>query len=255
MADKNNIHAGHRARLRELCKTTNLDALPPHVVLELLLSFVIPHKDVNPLAHKLIDEFGSLHAVLEADTERLKKIDGIGEVSAMFLWVCSQIPLAYQKSKMESKHLLKTPNAVIDYLRQTIPIVGHEKFYLTYIDYKNELIKTEAFGTGDENHIKINLKELISKVLSHKVGGVIMCHTHPNGKADPSSEDVKFTRQVFVSLCSIGVPLLDHIVLSSKGSYSFMNNGHIEEFKLRFKDMIESSASLKNTIKFEKDEI
>ncbi|MDR0849965.1 MAG: DNA repair protein RadC [Christensenellaceae bacterium] len=254
MSDKKpNIHAGHRKRLRELAKVAGLETLPPHQILELFLSFVIPHKDVNPLAHKLIEEFGSLHAVFEAQPERLMEVDGIGEVAALFLSLCSQIPLVYQKNKIENKILLTSPSAVIRYLKSTIPVVGNEKFYLTYIDNKNELIKTESFGAGSVDNIQLNIKELVTKVLKHKIGGVIMCHTHPHGNANPSGEDIQFTRQFFMGLSSIGVPLLDHIILSAKDSFSFLNNGYIDEFKGMFKNMLYHSVQLKNIIKFNKD--
>lgn len=254
MAEKKpNIHAGHRKRLRETCKVAGLENLPPHQILELLLSFVIPHKDVNPLAHHLINEFGSLHAVFEATPDRLSEIEGIGEVAASFLSICSQIPVVYQKSKAEDKVLLTTPMAVINYFKNTIPVVGNEKFYLAYLDNKNELIKMESFGMGKADNIQVDIKELVTKILKHNVGGVIMCHTHPHGMATPSAEDIAFTKQFFLSLCSIGVPLLDHIILSSKGTFSFLNAGFIDEFKGMFKHVLQGSVQLKSTIKFEKD--
>ena len=78
-------HYGHRSRIRDRVKKEGLDNFQDYQVLEYALSFVIPYKDTNPLAHRLINKFGSLAGVLEADEEQLKEMDGMGEVSSHFL--------------------------------------------------------------------------------------------------------------------------------------------------------------------------
>ena len=83
MVEKNkSIHAGHRERLRNRLRGEGLTSFSEHEVLELLLTYAIPRQDVNPLAHELIDHFGSLSAVLEADTRELMKVKGVGENTA-----------------------------------------------------------------------------------------------------------------------------------------------------------------------------
>ena len=78
-------HKGHRSRLRNAFNNTDVTTMPEHQILELMLSFVLPQRDVNPLAHKLLDEFGCLTNVLESSAEDLKKIKGVGEVVSNFL--------------------------------------------------------------------------------------------------------------------------------------------------------------------------
>ena len=83
MAD--NSHVGHRQRIRHRVRTEGLENFHDYQVLEYALSFVIPYKDVNPLAHDLINKFGSLGGVLEANEEDLIDVKGMGEASAQFL--------------------------------------------------------------------------------------------------------------------------------------------------------------------------
>ena len=78
-------HGGHRQRMRERYAKQGLDGFAPHEVLELLLFYAIPQKNVNPLAHKLIDRFGSLYGVLNASPKQLQQVEGIGEYAATFL--------------------------------------------------------------------------------------------------------------------------------------------------------------------------
>ena len=80
-----NVHAGHRARLRERFLREGLDGFSEHEVLELLLIYAIPQRDVNPLAHALIARFGSLAGVLEADAAELRQVSGVGENAAVLL--------------------------------------------------------------------------------------------------------------------------------------------------------------------------
>ena len=92
------VHAGHRARMRERFMKEGLSGFSEHEVLELLLMFAIPQRDVNPLAHRLIDRFGSLSAVLESSPAELTRVDGVGENAAVLLSLMPQLLSYYQHS-------------------------------------------------------------------------------------------------------------------------------------------------------------
>lgn len=228
---KENIHKGHRERLRTLAKTVGIDNMPEHQALELILSFVIAQKDTNPIAHALIKEFGSISNVFEASTENLTKVKGVGTVAAEFLQLCSKIPLVYKKSKLASKQVLDRPSAVIKYLNSAIDIADTEKFYVSYLNARCELIKTETLGSGSTSKIVVNIKDLLQNILKLPTTGIIICHTHPNGAAKPSYEDSQFTKQVMMCLKTVGLKLLDHIILSHDGNYSFLNNGDLTKYE------------------------
>ena len=83
--EKKHSHAGHRQRFKNKVLETGIEHLPYHEVLEFLLMYAIPQKDVNPLAHELISNFGSFSAVLDADYDQLKKIKGVGHETALFI--------------------------------------------------------------------------------------------------------------------------------------------------------------------------
>jgi len=235
-----NLHIGHRKRLRQLSANVGLDKMPEHQALELLLSFVIYRKDTNPIAHELINKFGSLSNVFGASITELKKIKGVGEAAACFINLCSQIPLIYKKSQNSAKPILNTIRKAIDYFKLNINISSTEKLYLAYLNGKGELIKTESFGIGNMDSVTVDTKELIAGVLTVPTAGVIACHTHPHSSPTPSINDIKFTKQFLLSLNAIGVPLLDHIILSTVGEFSFATAGQIESFKQEFAALLEN---------------
>ena len=223
-----NIHKGHRERLRQTAEKTGLNKLPEHQILELLLSYVIPQKDTNPLAHKLINKFGSLAGVFEADKKELAKVEGIGGVTASFLSTCAQIPEVYKNSKIKDKPTIKCPKDSIKYFRDIASIDATEKFYLACLNARCEIIKTENFSNGSNAKIAVDIREIVSIVLAQKATGIIVCHTHPQGEAKPSKEDISFTKKLNTTMCMLGIKLLDHVILSRDNHFSFLNNGLLE---------------------------
>ena len=91
------IHDGHRVKLRARFLTAGLDAFADHEALELLLYYAIPRRDTNPIAHELMDRFGTLSGVLSAPVELLKQVDGVGESAAVLLRLA---PLLAQKARL-----------------------------------------------------------------------------------------------------------------------------------------------------------
>ena len=118
--DKKATHAGHRGRLRDIIDKTDATTLPEHQILELVLTYVLPQKDVNPLAHELLNEFGSIANVFDAKKSELMKINGVGEVVASFLSFCSKLPEIYYASRANSKRKLTSAKEIITFLRQYI---------------------------------------------------------------------------------------------------------------------------------------
>ena len=88
-------HGGHRARLRQRVLDAGLDGMEPHEVIEYLLCFVIPRQDVNALAHALLDEFGSIEAVLRAEVPLLARVKGMGTHAAVWLALIGELMLAH----------------------------------------------------------------------------------------------------------------------------------------------------------------
>lgn len=225
-----NIHKGHRQRLRDVANKMGINNLPEHQVLELLLSYIIPQKDTNPLAHKLISKFGSLAGVFEADRATLEKVEGIGSVASSFISTLSQIPQIYKTSKIKDKQVISCPSQAIKYFAQAISIDNVEKFYMACLNSRCEVVSTSSFTNGNNNKIIVDIKELVQIVLNTQATGIIICHTHPEGEAKPSKEDIIYTKRLFITMQSMNIKLLDHIILNEKETFSFLNEGLLDEY-------------------------
>ena len=124
------VHAGHRARMRERFMKEGLSGFSEHEVLEFLLMFAIPQRDVNPLAHRLIDRFGSLSAVLESSPAELTRVDGVGENAAALLSLMPQL-MGYQPMNFPAM-ADRACNPDHDYAQVTIENVGADPGFVYY---------------------------------------------------------------------------------------------------------------------------
>ena len=160
-------HKGHRQRLRHRAKTEGLDNFIDYQVLEYALSFVIPYKDVNPLAHKLIDKFGSFGAVLEANEEDLCEVEGMGEVSAHFLTSIIKLYAYYEREKSKQVASINNPKEAIDYVAGLLKGKLHEELVLVCLTPNNKVmcVETVAKGTGAEAKVSVRkLTDLIGSL-------------------------------------------------------------------------------------------
>lgn len=221
---KKHSHFGHRSRLRNMINNTDILSLPEHQILELILTFILPQRDVNPLAHDLLNEFGSLANVFEASIDNLTKVKGIGEVAASFLSFCSKIPEIYKNSKAKTKRRLNTVDDVIDFLRSTIDFTSVEKFYYLCLNSKGDVLCFKSLGSGSVSQLYINNREFVNQILKYPTQTMVICHTHPHGNPKPSDEDRAFTSMIGELLDSLYIRLCDHIILSPDGYYSFFQN-------------------------------
>ena len=110
------VHDGHRDRMRKRFFTNGLSGFADHEALELLLYYAIPRGDVNPLAHALMDRFGSLSGVLSAPMELLTQVDGVGERTAALLHLVLQITQKARLADLEQELALNTRERVGAYL-------------------------------------------------------------------------------------------------------------------------------------------
>lgn len=217
-------HFGHRERLRGIINNTDILSLPEHQILELMLTFVLPQRDVNPLAHDILNEFGSLANVFEASVESLTKVKGVGQVTANFLSFCSKIPEIYKNSKANAKVRLNNVADIIKYLKASIDFTSVEKFYYVCLNGKGDVLCFKNMGSGSISQLYINNREFVQQILRYPTQAVVICHTHPHGEPQPSEEDIMFTKTLVEMLRTLNIHLCDHVILSPDGHYSFFQH-------------------------------
>lgn len=208
------IHDGHRQRLKERFRREGLDNFDELHVLELLLFYCIPRKDTNPLAHKLLDHFGSLAAVLEASPEELEKIEGVSQVTSTFLSLITQVGRYYQVQRADPGEILRNTEQCGNYLVPYFFGRETETVFLLCLDAKCKVICCKKVGEGNVNSANIPIRRVVEMALNANATTVVLAHNHPSGLAIPSADDIQTTHRVAAALETVEIVLADHIVVS-----------------------------------------
>jgi DNA repair protein RadC len=214
-----NPHEGHRERLRERYDRSGMEDFAPHEVLELLLTYTIPRIDVHPLAHALIEKFGSVAGVLDATEQDLREIKGIGPKTARFLKMFPQVFRHYQLSGYSDKETYDTVAKLGDYLRTLYTGVTVERVYLLLLDNSLRIQDSIPLGEGSVNCSSVTVRTIAEHALRGNAAAVVLAHNHPRGLAIPSGADLEVTQTVECALETIGVPLLEHLIVT-ENSYA-----------------------------------
>ena len=218
------IFEGRRARLRKVISDGNLHSMPEVSVLEYILGLAIPRVDVHPTAYRLMEKFGSLHAVLNAHPDKLLTVPGMGEGASAFITFLKQFIQYYAQAICE-KPELKSLSDMQNYLAPIMKTYSNEEFIYLCLD-KNGKLLLEGHIKGGLNSVHIDLRKFIDAILRVQTSAVVIAHNHIDSPNRPSEADVRLTRTI-VNLCApIEIDVLDHLVFNSNGdAFSFSNEG------------------------------
>lgn len=219
------VHDGHRQRMIQRFVENGLDNFQEHEILELLLFYCIPRQNTNPLAHTLIDTFGSLSGVLNASPHTLQEIPGVGANTAAFLTLLPHITRIYYCQQQEEKGL-NAPNALGEYLLSKFLGLQNEVVFVLCLDAKGKMISCEKIHEGGMSAAEIPLNKLLNTAVKNRASQVILAHNHPSGLATPSREDVTVTKTIKDILYAAGIRLRDHIIVGGN-DYTSMADSNI----------------------------
>jgi DNA repair protein RadC len=220
------MHDGHRMRLKKLFRSEGLDNFDEVNVLELLLFYCIPRKDTNPLAHELIDRFGSLSQVLEASAEELEKVEGVGEHVATFLTLTTAVSRYYEVSRISNNQILNTTDKCGQYLQKRFLGRRNETVFLLCLDAKCKVLSCRMVGEGSVNSAAISVRKIVEIAMAANATSVVLAHNHPSGLAFPSAEDIQTTKRIAVALDAVEICLADHIVVADDDFVSLAQSNY-----------------------------
>ena len=227
------IHKGHRERLKQRFLKEGLDQFTDIQALELLLFYAIPQRDTNPIAHALLDRFGSLSQVLDASFEELKKVPGISDHSATLLTLVTELARYYQVDCAQRVECLTTLEACGSYLVPYFFGRSSETVFLLCLDAKCKVLCCKEVGQGSVNSASISVRKVVETALAANATTVVLAHNHPSGVALPSEEDILTTRRIAAALNAVGVHLADHVVVADGDYVSIAQSGcRFDEFLL-----------------------
>ncbi len=226
MKNKNSdkdLHAEHRKRVKANVMKNGFSQLEEHELLELLLFYSIPRANTNQTAHLLLNEFGSLSAVVKAPKTSLMKIKGVGKETALYLNSLGELTSRIFKQAKIKKKSYKYED-VIELAASYFINEPNERVLLLCFDSLMHFKTAEFVVDGNVSEITLELKKLVSAVIEADASVVVIAHNHPNGNPEPSLADFDATGAISVMLRKLDVVLLDHIIVAEGAVFSMRND-------------------------------
>ena len=215
------VHEGHRSRKKEQFRAHGLDAFADHEVLELLLYYAVPRQDTNPIAHQLMEKFGSLDAVFAADRAALEEVEGIGENASTLISLMFPLMRRIRASSGAHETILSDTEQAGAYFLDLFLGEREEKLYEACLDAKGRLLACHLVAEGDTESIQLNMRKIVENALKCGASSVAL----------PSPADNATTLSVFDALRTVGVELADHIIVADDDFVSLRHNGLLPERK------------------------
>ena len=211
------IHEGHRARMKKKLLENGERSLADHELLEVLLYYAIPRRDTNELAHRLLEQFGSLRGVLSAPVQELACVSGVGQQAALLL---GMVPMLCRRAaQREKEQILNSVDACGAYFTELLGSSRREMLWQVCLDGKGKVLSSRCLAEGDVSMAAVSVRQVVEYAL--RAVGVVLAHNHPSGVALPSQEDIATTRLIRDALRTMNIQLVDHIVVAD-GDYVSM---------------------------------
>ena len=207
-------------------------------MLEMLLFYSIPQADTNPTAHRLIDHFGTIKGVFDASIDDLMTIDGVGTNSAILLKLMPALMREYNKIETRNIEVINNQHSAKKYAEKLFKGVPNEEFYVVCLNAKSEVVGMKEMGAGTSSKVDIHIRRITDYVIRQNCDRIIIAHNHPQGEKDPSNDDIKMTHKLFNSCVLNDIDILDHVIYSPSGCYSFAEHGVMSQIKKTILNML-----------------
>ena len=228
-----NPHKFHRSRLKARFVKEGLRNFEDHNILELLLFYAIPQKDTNDLAHALLDKYGSLAAVFDADIGDLCKVKGIGENAATLIKMIPQLSRAYLMDKETRYPNFSDLHKLGAYLVNYYIGEKNEKLIAVLLNNRCEMIDIIVINEGIVNRTEGSLRKIAEAAFSLNASSFVLAHNHPDGDCVPSAADISLTKHYAKIFSELGLIMAEHIVVggvSYKGIMTGQRSGDIDAY-------------------------
>lgn len=222
-----NPHRDHRKRVKQEFRDYGMEHFPSHKVLETMLFYCIARGDTNPLAHRLIERFGSLPGALDAPYSLLLEVDGVGQETATYLKLLSAFNKRYMVEANSAHNVIKSLEDAKEYVRHRFLSDMAERVLLVCLSHSGKVVFSGVIAKGTLERVDLIPADVVKACLRANAAQAILSHNHPGGFCNPSRRDLVTTQVIDAELARVDVRLLDHIIVASDGVLSMRESGHM----------------------------
>ena len=218
-------YLGHRQRLKEKYLTCGLEGFHDYEIMELLLTYGIPRKDVKEPAKELLKRFGGLKGILDAGIDELREVRGLNAHTAVLVKLVKDIGAVYLLQKAQERPQISCTAELIDFCKTAMGALKDEEFRVCYLDAQNRIIAVETVQEGIVNQAVVYPRKVLERALQWKASAIILVHNHPSGHVRPSDADIRLTRTIQETARTLDILVHDHLIIGENRFFSFREEG------------------------------
>lgn len=216
---EDNVHKGHRKRMKSKFLLHGIEVFEEHEVLEMLLYYAVPRCDTNPIAHKLLERFGSISAIFDATVDMLTDA-GLSENTAVLIKMIPALSRIYMEDKHNNPGKIVDFDNLVEFFANKYIGRNEEVVMLLLADSKGKELFCGVISKGSINASDIPVRRVVDLALRYNAKTAVIAHNHPTGVAVPSTNDIKSTINIYNALAHVNVLLADHIIIADNDGIS-----------------------------------
>ncbi len=211
--------------IRERLVTRGAASLGNDELLSLLLTPTGERSAVE-MARALLEREGcSLASLSEYELGRLRMSEGLGMKNAAMLSAAFELGRRANDSRASQPDIIRDKMDVVELLGPQLSRLTHEEMWVLYLNSANRILEKRRIAQGGVNKLVVDYKLVVKRAVELLAGAMIVVHNHPSGVAEPSDEDRDITDRLVQAAGLFDIMVIDHIIISADGNYSFRQNG------------------------------
>lgn len=219
-------------RPRERLLTRGAQALTDAELVAILLRVGVQGKDAVTLARELLTKFGSLQGMMTAPLSAWDDIKGVKGAKLAQLQAALEIGRRTAIPTVREKTFIKSTTQAAVYFAARLRGLPHEHFRVAYLNRLGRVLDDALIAEGTVDCVRPPVRVIVTRALQTNASTLLLAHNHPSGSAQPSRADQSLTREVLWACRPLGLHVLEHVIVSENGEYSFAESGLLDQLTL-----------------------
>ncbi len=176
------------------------------------------------LSQRILASAGNnLNELGRLSVERLMDFKGIGEAKAITIAAALELGRRRRTAEVMDRKRIDSSKTAFEFMQPLIGELPHEEFWVIYLNNSNKLIECSQLSKGGITGTLVDVRLALRRALELSAVGIVLAHNHPSGNTRPSDKDKTITKKLKVAASSLDIKVLDHLIVTEKSYFSFMD--------------------------------
>lgn len=206
---------------RQKAITVGFESLSDSELLAIILHSGYKGVSSVQMANVILNQVGGLAGLSKMSIKQLMKLKGVKLAKATTIASCIEIVKRMKWQDAVYSQPLDNSNKLVEWLKDYIGMENKENLIVIFLNSNNQVIAYRKVAIGSKSYVMVDNKAIFLEAVKCNASAIFLAHNHPSGKASPSNNDIKLTEDLLLAANIIGIPILDHIIVTNSSYYSF----------------------------------